>query len=627
MEGRPLRRRGSASRNRGIRRQASRRAHRARRAADRRRRSEPDQGWVGPQPQRGAPPGDPPPTVRPAPRLAVRTAATAGLAARGRGARDSLGPSRPGPAPPCSRDDRAVCRARRARRRESPTPAAQYRAGELVRLDRRTEAGTPSLVALGSQSPYPAARLERPDRGVLVTPVREGRVRGRHHRASSSDPPGALDPGPTRTGCQRRRRTPRFARPCRHTTNRATDAGAGASDHLGGRLTPRREAACSSPRWRSWRSRSSFSLLGTVYTGLVLMPIAALLFAGAAGPAHRPPSTRGSLGRPVARARERRSSSPPPTSATSRSSSGTRASATRPTTTTYGRQFANAWMGHGVRPTPRQPDGDQLPQVVHGRRVLLLRHRHDRRLLHLRAARAHRLLSLVPRDGGRRAVHRQAHLPRPRPLRTEHRLLAVLHRQGVGDAARHRRDGARHRVPAAPAAGPWACSSALAVVGCSGSSGPTSSLSSRSPPASPTWSDGCDHGEPSPARSSAAPLGLLIIGLLVAFAVGQAAQFLGIKDLSVLLGRRPRSTSRARAQPGRVELQQPGGDYLSPVNLPRGVATVLLRPFPWETSSPFQLLASLESVLVAVLFVVRFSSIRTSLAPRAAPRSSSTAGC
>ena len=56
-----------------------------------------------------------------------------------------------------------------------------------------------------------------------------------------------------------------------------------------------------------------------------------------------------------------------------------------------------------------------------------------------------------------------------------------------------------------------------------------------------------------------------------------------------------------------------GGDYLSPVNLPRGAATVLLRPFPWETSTPFQLLASLESAVVMVFILFRLGSLKNAL--------------
>ena len=50
-----------------------------------------------------------------------------------------------------------------------------------------------------------------------------------------------------------------------------------------------------------------------------------------------------------------------------------------------------------------------------------------------------RLLLLVPGDRGLRAVPRQAAVPRPRAVRAEPRVLAVVDRQGIPDAARPRR--------------------------------------------------------------------------------------------------------------------------------------------------------------------------------------------
>ena len=167
---------------------------------------------------------------------------------------------------------------------ESPAPgvtdsAAQYRAGELVRLDRRTEAGTPSLVALGSQSPYPAARLERPDRGVLSR--RSGRdasevdtteppaltrqerwTRARPERVVNADDGPAVRPAlpPQNESSERAAQEPA-------TTSVEGDAPSG-----GGLLF----AALALLAFTI-----VFSLLGTVYTGLVLMPITAMLFAGA----------------------------------------------------------------------------------------------------------------------------------------------------------------------------------------------------------------------------------------------------------------------------------------------------------------------------------------------------------
>ena len=57
---------------------------------------------------------------------------------------------------------------------------------------------------------------------------------------------------------------------------------------------------------------------------------------------------------------------------------------------------------HGEdRPRARQHPQEQLPALVHGRRVLPLRHRHDRRLHRVRLDRVRRLVPLVPRRPSR----------------------------------------------------------------------------------------------------------------------------------------------------------------------------------------------------------------------------------
>ena len=40
---------------------------------------------------------------------------------------------------------------------------------------------------------------------------------------------------------------------------------------------------------------------------------------------------------------------------------------------------------------------------------------------------------------------------------------------------------------------------------------------------------------------------------------------------------------------------------------------MLLRPFPWETDSPLQLLSSLESAILAGIIVARLASVRAAL--------------
>ena len=107
-------------------------------------------------------------------------------------------------------------------------------------------------------------------------------------------------------------------------------------------------------------------------------------------------------------------------------------------------------------------------------------------------------------------------------------------------------------------------------------------------------------------------LGLLVIALLVGFTIGQGAQFLGIKDLSISSVETTLNNTSASTAKGGSHFDN-GGNYLSPVNLPRGAVTVLLRPFPWETDTPFQLLASLESALVTVLILFRLGSLKNAL--------------
>ena len=80
-------------------------------------------------------------------------------------------------------------------------------------------------------------------------------------------------------------------------------------------------------------------------------------------------------------------------------------------------------------------------------------------------------------------------------------------------------------------------------------------------------------------------IGLIVIAFIMAFSVGQMMKFLGMKDLSLNSVDQTLNEQQARTAQGGSSFDN-GGDYLSPVNLPRGFATVLLRPFPWEVESP-----------------------------------------
>jgi hypothetical protein len=109
------------------------------------------------------------------------------------------------------------------------------------------------------------------------------------------------------------------------------------------------------------------------------------------------------------------------------------------------------------------------------------------------------------------------------------------------------------------------------------------------------------------------PVGLLLVALLVGFAVLQGTEFLGIEDLSID-SLESRIDEQSEVVTGGGSSFDTGGSSLNPLNLPQGAVTVLLRPFPWETDSPLQLLASLEGAVLATLILVRLSSLGTALA-------------
>jgi hypothetical protein len=105
------------------------------------------------------------------------------------------------------------------------------------------------------------------------------------------------------------------------------------------------------------------------------------------------------------------------------------------------------------------------------------------------------------------------------------------------------------------------------------------------------------------------PIGMVAVGLLVVFTVTAGAKFLGIQNLSVESVQEQLDQETARTSEGGSSFAH-GSNSLSPLSVPNGVATVLLRPFPWESHSALQFLASLEGAAVIGLIVFRFDSIR-----------------
>lgn len=108
------------------------------------------------------------------------------------------------------------------------------------------------------------------------------------------------------------------------------------------------------------------------------------------------------------------------------------------------------------------------------------------------------------------------------------------------------------------------------------------------------------------------PVGLIVLGLLTVFAVGQGTKSLGLDTLSLeSIDSELETTSLSTGQGGSAF--DPGDTSVTPIAVPRGLATVLLRPFPWEAGGGMQLLASLEGVLLTFFIVARRKSIALSL--------------
>jgi hypothetical protein len=103
------------------------------------------------------------------------------------------------------------------------------------------------------------------------------------------------------------------------------------------------------------------------------------------------------------------------------------------------------------------------------------------------------------------------------------------------------------------------------------------------------------------------------MAFLMAFTVSQGVKFLGMDDLSLSSIEAELDEQTEGTAQGGSKFDS-GDNSLNPIYLPHGAVTVLLRPFPWETESQLQLLASLESAVLAGLIVTRLASLRTALA-------------
>jgi hypothetical protein len=109
------------------------------------------------------------------------------------------------------------------------------------------------------------------------------------------------------------------------------------------------------------------------------------------------------------------------------------------------------------------------------------------------------------------------------------------------------------------------------------------------------------------------PIGLILMAFVVAFTIGQAANFLGVKSISLSSVQSELDQQSARSSIGGSHFQN-GGNSLNPLSYPNDALIVLVRPFPWEAGGGLGALAGLEGLAIAGLLVWRFSSLRASLA-------------
>ena len=99
---------------------------------------------------------------------------------------------------------------------------------------------------------------------------------------------------------------------------------------------------------------------------------------------------------------------------------------------------------------------------------------------------------------------------------------------------------------------------------------------------------------------------------MLVFAVGQGAKSLGLPSLTLSSVQAELDATTLSTGQGHSAFNN-GGNSLSPLHLPQGMVTVLLRPFPWEVQGALQELASLEGVALAAFIVWRRKSLAISL--------------
>lgn len=117
------------------------------------------------------------------------------------------------------------------------------------------------------------------------------------------------------------------------------------------------------------------------------------------------------------------------------------------------------------------------------------------------------------------------------------------------------------------------------------------------------------------------PIGIVVVAVLSVFAISQAMHFLGMQEFSInAIESELNEQAGNTAQGGSQIEEEPGDQTLTPLSLPQGAVTVLLRPFVWEVESGTQILASIEAAAITLLVVKRRKSLLLSLTrARSAP--------
>jgi hypothetical protein len=108
------------------------------------------------------------------------------------------------------------------------------------------------------------------------------------------------------------------------------------------------------------------------------------------------------------------------------------------------------------------------------------------------------------------------------------------------------------------------------------------------------------------------PVGMVIVAFLAFFAANEGAEFLGMEKFSINAVESELNEQTERSSEGGSEFDT-GGSSLTPLSLPQGAVTVLLRPFPWEIETNLQILASLEGAAIAVFLLYRLRSLSVSI--------------